>query len=220
MGDEGEANSGPATFAETIAQNLSSSTRRQYASRFAHFLEHLRRERDLAPDEIDLIDLDDVTLDDYQLFFERIQVKRTSGPFSAPVDPLKYNDTQTVAAYKAALVFSMRERNKPIPDATQRELTRFVGGYKRKVADLKEKGEMRLGEGKSPIPFSAYRLLARKALAVSTDIQQGIFSHSYLLLCWNLMARSNSVAKICLQHIGWEEVRCLVHASAHVNVHT
>lgn len=86
MGDEGEANSGPATFAETIAQNLSSSTRRQYASRFAHFLEHLRRERDLAPDEIDLIDLDNITLDDYQLFFERIQVKRTSGPFSAPVD--------------------------------------------------------------------------------------------------------------------------------------
>ena len=209
MGDQGESNTGHATFAETCAENLSINTRRQYSARFKHFLEHVRLERDVSHDEMAAMGLDDITLDEYESFFERVQVKRVKGPFSDPLEPMKYNDLQTVTAYKAALVFEMKERKKPIPDETIRELTRFIGGYKRKIADLKTCGEMSMGEGKSPIPFSAYRLLAKKALAASEDVQQGIFSHTYLLLCWNLMARSNSVAKICLQHIGWEEVRIM-----------
>ena len=218
MGDESQLNEGHATFAETCSENLSSKTRKQYRSKFNNFLEFLRRERDLSVTEMDQIDLDEVTIDEYEGFFERVQVKRVKGPFSDPVLPMKYNDTQTISGYRAALIYEMKERKKAIPQGTLDELNRFMSGYKRKIAELKEKGEMSMGEGKAPIPFSAYRILAKKALEAIHDIQQGMFSHTYLLLCWNLMARSHSVAKICLQHIGWEEVRLLIRFMWHVHV--
>ena len=76
MGDQGESNTGHATFAETCAENLSINTRRQYSARFKHFLEHVRLERDVSHDEMAAMGLGDITLDKYESFFERVQVKR------------------------------------------------------------------------------------------------------------------------------------------------
>ncbi len=60
---------------------------------------------------------------------------------------------------------------------------------------------MPIQEGKRPLTFNAYRYLANVALK-STDFGDGIFSHIFLLLSWNL-TRCISIAGIMLSHVSW-----------------
>ena len=83
----------------------------------------------------------------------------------------------------------------------------YLKAYKTKCADLKQAGEMAVKEGKSAASFQVYRLLAKRALEQPKDIPQAIFAWTFEVLCWNLIARSNSVGGTLFQHIGWEEVR-------------
>lgn len=60
-------------------------------------------------------------------------------------------------------------------------------------------------EGKVPLTFQAYNYLARRALAMTADFPLAMFAHLFLLLCWNLIARSVSVSSLMFNHISWEE---------------
>lgn len=59
-------------------------------------------------------------------------------------------------------------------------------------------------EGKSPLNFAGYIFLSKKACRADEDIPLGMFSWLFLVLCWNLIARCNSVASIMYDHIKWE----------------
>ena len=48
-------------------------------------------------------------------------------------------------------------------------------------------------EGKRPVRFDGYRFLALNAVKATKDFKCSMFAHLFLLLCWNLMARSASV---------------------------
>lgn len=77
-------------------------------------------------------------------------------------------------------------------------------GYKRTIAAEKKAGRMDLQEGKLPLSFVAYNHLARKSMfncVASADA----YSHLFLLLCWNLMARCTSIANINYKHIFWTD---------------
>jgi hypothetical protein len=74
---------------------------------------------------------------------------------------------------------------------------------------------MKLTEGKSPITFEGYLFLATLSLNVSTDFNQNIFSHVYLIFCWNLMARSISVAGLMYSHLHWENDALIVTLPKH-----
>ena len=91
----------------------------------------------------------------------------------------------------------------------------FSGGYKRHVAEKKLNGEMKMKEGMSPITFVGYVFVARQGLQQQKDYNQGTFAHLFLLLCWNLMARSVSVGSIMLQHIMWENDSLLITMPQH-----
>jgi hypothetical protein len=82
-------------------------------------------------------------------------------------------------------------------------VSQFVSGYKRKVSDAKETGEMKLNEGKSPFTFENYHLISEKSLKDLQEPSEVHFAHLYLTLCWNLMARSCSVGHIKYSHITW-----------------
>ena len=58
-------------------------------------------------------------------------------------------------------------------------------------------------EGKQPITFDGYIFLAQCAIESKNDFGSNNFAHIFLLLCWNLMARSISVGKIMYNHISW-----------------
>ena len=62
---------------------------------------------------------------------------------------------------------------------------------------------MSILEGKQPITFDGYLFLARTAMETKADFGSNTFSHLFLLLSWNLMARSVSVSKIMHNHMTW-----------------
>ena len=94
----------------------------------------------------------------------------------------------------------------------------FFGGLVRKIAQLKQTGEMSMIEGKQPMSFAGYQFLALKALHQQRDMTLSIFGHLFLVLCWNLMARSASVASLMFDHFGWEQDSLVITFPAHKGV--
>ncbi|KAH9076305.1 hypothetical protein Ae201684P_012791 [Aphanomyces euteiches] len=82
----------------------------------------------------------------------------------------------------------------------------YMSGYKRMIAELKEEGEMPLHEGKEPIAVDGYRYLAQKALDGERDKKGRRTVHLFLLLCWNLIARTATVGSLRYDHVTWEGV--------------
>ena len=103
-------------------------------------------------------------------------------------------------------------RKKAVPsEAMKTKMAEFMAGYKRRVADAKAT----LTEGKQPFTFDNYHLIAGKALKESEEPSIIHFAHLYLILCWNLMARSCSVATIKYNHITWMNDSLLITLPRH-----
>lgn len=198
-----------ATFDELIEQALRPKTRRQYRAKWVIFNKYVRRDRGLSQHEDDPV-LSTITDDEMKRFFEHIQIKRVGGPFGDPLEPAKYNSWNHVNGYKSALVYHFKIAGQELSKERMGFMRDYMQAYKTKCADLKQAGDMAVKEGKSAASFQVYRLLAKRALEQTKDIPQAIFAWSFEVLCWNLIARSNSVGGILFQHIGWEEVRSLL----------
>ncbi|KAF0704051.1 hypothetical protein AaE_015130 [Aphanomyces astaci] len=97
-----------------------------------------------------------------------------------------------------------KESNVRVSDELETLLADFACGYKRKVAQLKDSGDMAIGEGKRQMTFDGYCFLVAKALGSEAKHNLSTMVHPFLLLCWNLIARSASVAAIRYDHLAWE----------------
>ena len=120
-----------------------------------------------------------------------------------------------VGGYRSAIVDLYKSNNLKFEDEAVIGMSDFSSGYKRLVADKKLNGEMEVQEGKCPITFAGYIFVAQKALKMTADFHLSMFAHLFLLLCWNLMARSVSVCTIMLQHISWEQDSMVVTTPKH-----
>lgn len=151
--------------------------------------------------QLDLID--DIIIKE---FFDHVSRKRVSGPFSDLVDPPSYNCPGYMNSYKNALEFCWKthgEVKQEMPKEICHEIAEFIVGYQREYNDAKQRGEVPMMEGKCPMSFTGYRYIALKAVQATNDCMQNIFAWAYLVLCWNLMARSDNVGSLMLEHIGW-----------------
>lgn len=108
----------------------------------------------------------------------------------------------TMRSYKSALKYAYREKKIPFPIELDDELEQFLDGWTREVSSLKQQGKMKVFEGKLPLSFDAYCTLAQAAFKMP-NAKQMMFVWSFLVLQWNLLARSESVANIMLPHISW-----------------
>jgi len=89
-------------------------------------------------------------------------------------------------------------------------LNDFLAGWKRIVADKRNCGEMKMHEGKTPLEFASYSKLCEAALFAAEERSVGShYLHLFVVLCWNLFARSCSVANIRTGHFMWKN-DCLV----------
>ena len=70
-------------------------------------------------------------------------------------------------------------------------------------------------EGKQPMSFKGCKFLAKKALAQQGDYNISIFSHFFLLLCWNLIARCVSVGSFIYSHISWVDDALVIVFPSH-----
>lgn len=83
-------------------------------------------------------------------------------------------------------------------------LKKALSGHKRKIGDLKQSGEMKVFEGKRHLSLQQYVTLIEYSLKNNTDFNLSSYSHCYITMCWNLMARTNNVALLKYAHFEWE----------------
>lgn len=120
----------------------------------------------------------------------------------------------TVRHYKSALLWYHGEHKQYLDPHIDREIELLLKGYQRRVADLKAAGKMSVFEGKYHLPYDGYCLVAR-ALFVCTSFNQMLFGWPFLILQWNLIARSATVAGIMMEHVGWEGDALLITTPKH-----
>lgn len=150
-------------------------------------------------------------------------------------DPLeneeKVKAVSTVESYRSAIVWFYKKKNQRLEEELDVAISNFLDGYKRLVADLKQKGIMSIEEGKQPLSFSGYSFVARKLLRLPSSrgesyvcmlygkmfktIYVGSFAWTFLVLTWNLMARSNSTSLIKLKHVCWRDDALIITLPQH-----
>ncbi len=91
----------------------------------------------------------------------------------------------------------------------------FTKGYTKMVAELKQIGDMPLFEGKRPISFAGYQYMTIQALKQERDFTSATFAHAFLILCWNLMARSVSVGQLMFSHLSWDNDSLIITIPRH-----
>ena len=131
------------------------------------------------------------------------------------LDPVVFHAFQHVSGYKSAIKDYYTNQEIKISDGIERMFTQFFDGYERKITNLKQNGVIPIVEGKQPMSFKGYKYLAARAIAQEKDYNLAIFSHFYLLLCWNLIARCVSVGSIMYTHISWENDSLVVVFPSH-----
>jgi len=74
-----------------------------------------------------------------------------------------------VNGYKSAIL-DLCERQKVKPNIEMKTMFYdFANGYKRKIASLKQHGEIKITEGKASLTFQGYKFLSKKAVQQHTD---------------------------------------------------
>ena len=123
----------------------------------------------------------------------------------------EYKCYETVSGYNSAIKYLYDEKKFVMEERCVLEIKKFLAGYKRTCSDLKANGEMKLFEGKAPMTTVGYRYLANLALQMGSDFNLSVTVHTFLLYCWNLMARSHTICTIMYDKITWEEDSLVIY---------
>jgi hypothetical protein len=183
-----------------MALHITQTTRNLYKQRMNVVIFFVRRH---FPDSYDQTDIK------LRLPLPRDVLEAFFGDLSMAQDG-KLKAFTTITGYKSAISDYYKEHGNLVMDAsTERWMSQFMAGYKRRVAQAKQDGEMDIMEGKAPLPKNAYRQLALRALTADHDWLLNIFAWSFLLNLWNLVARSKTVGSLMYAHYAWGE-DCIV----------
>lgn len=135
--------------------------------------------------------------------------------------------SSTMGGYRSALVHHYKQKGMKISDELDTSLSAYMSGYKRTITSLKLRGVMSIHEGKRPMEFGGYSLLAERFLRISPTTcpvdpkkkfgswSQQLFAWPFFVLCWNLMARSVTVGNIMYQHISWSGDALTINVPKH-----
>lgn len=146
-----------------------------------------------------------------------LNIEFMTGFFGQLNDPLKANDTKrvsTVQGYKSALKWWLQDQKVVIDPLFEMELDKFMKGYKNRIANLKLKGILPINEGKAYLTFNAYIQLTT-ALFQSANFKTMLFTWPFIVIQWNLIGRSASVAAIMYDHVRWDGDSLIVELPKH-----
>jgi len=128
----------------------------------------------------------------------------------------KVRSVSTVQGYISSLKYYYKEKSVKVSDEFREYCDLFIEGYKRKVALKKEQGLMKNFEGKVPVSHLLYIQLAELGLkACDNRSPFASLVHAFMVLCWNLFARSCSVADLRTHHFTWENDCMVIDMSRH-----
>ena len=128
---------------------------------------------------------------------------------------LKFKSQNTAVTYSSAMKFWHKESNRVrdptvVPDPIiishdlVAHLSSYTAGRRRMTAEDRANGEESDFEGKYPIDMSEFRVLAKSALTSGVRPKDARLYHAYLILCWNLIARSSTVGDLLWNNISWK----------------
>ena len=103
--------------------------------------------------------------------------------------------------FRSAMMDIFRATKYEISEEFKKDLKVFMGGMKREVVRQHVQRGKVLDEGKKPMSYEIYRHLCH-ALSKSGDVED-MFCHLFLVLEWNLMARSEIFLQMSLTHVQW-----------------
>lgn len=105
---------------------------------------------------------------------------------SKPFEDSTVRTLSTITGYISSIKFFCAEEDVELSKESYNWISKFIDGYKRVIAGLKDKGVMKNYEGKVPISLNNYAKLCSKALFASQDrSRSSFFVHSFMVLCWN-----------------------------------
>jgi hypothetical protein len=120
----------------------------------------------------------------------------------------------TVRQYKSALVWYYKEHKTVFQPEVNQGIETLLNGYKRKVSDHKLAGRMPVFEGKHHLTYDGYRRLAH-SLFSAQPFASTLFGWPYLVLQWNLIARTATVSAMMMEHVSWEGDALLISTPKH-----
>jgi hypothetical protein len=184
--------------------NLNEKTRKKYKRGANGFAKYVKAKfPDQWDGEKDDIKWADLGSRELHSFFAHVSKKRKRGPLSDEVVPAKLSSFDHINGFKSAILFSFKERNIQVSPDNLRLLQDIMKGWKRRVAQAKQDGELPIRDGKADIKPRVYKFLAAAAVAADCDFQQSIFAWAFLTLSWNALGRSASIGEILFSHLGW-----------------
>jgi hypothetical protein len=131
----------------------------------------------------------------------------TAPEFMTWVVSLKKPDGQkpgysTYNTHRAALFNLFRDYKQIMSSTLTRELTNHFCGLKRTVTAAISSGDGEIRVGKDPLPFDLYRFMAMEML--KSNERDSSFARCFLILSWNLMARSSNTFSVAYNHMEWK----------------
>jgi hypothetical protein len=120
------------------------------------------------------------------------------------LNPDLFHAFQHVSGYKSAIKDYYSNMDVNVSEDILKMFKQFFEGYVRTIAKLKQDGVMSIIEGKQLMSFKGYKFLAVISIDQEKDHNLAIYTHLYLLLCWNLIARCVSVGGLMYNHVSWE----------------
>jgi integrase len=190
-----------------------SNTKNQYRLKVEHFRKWVEMKHPTFLNGDSTLNLTAIDKSLLREFFGHICKKKDKN--GVYLDPTVFHAFQHVSGYKSALWDNYSNMNINITEDILKMSKQFFEGYVRMIAQLKQDGVMSIVEGKQPMSFKGYKLLAVKALEQCKDHNLAIFSHLYLLLCWNLIARCVSVGSLMYNHVSWENDSMVIVFPSH-----
>ena len=135
-------------------------------------------------------------------------------PLPDDFDPSNVKALSTVTMVRSALKWFYREKaptvfcpisNEEIPiefdSLLDAEIGEFLSGYNRRISSMRLEGDLEDFEGKEPLGFYGYLILAKKFMSCTqqtnvraageNNISLGTMCWPYFILQWNLITRSN-----------------------------
>jgi hypothetical protein len=189
------------------------NTKKQYQRKIEHFTKWVETKHPTCLNEDGSIKLTVISKAIMNEFFGHICKKKDK--HGAYLEPVEFHAFQHVSGYKSAIrdYYSNMEVN--LTEDILKMFKQFFEGYVRTIAQLKQDGVMALIEGKQPMSFKGFKFLASKALEQKTDLNLAIFSHLYLILCWNLIARCVSIGGLMYDHVSWKNDSMVIVFPSH-----
>lgn len=120
-----------------------------------------------------------------------------------------------LGGYRSAISYFYKQHGVEASLDQERVAEAIFAGHKRKIADMKQNGELPLVEGRQPLQFEGYDYLARIAVEKDKEVPAAMTAHTFLVLSWNLMTRSNSTALVMYDHMSWHEDALVITVPRH-----